>query len=462
MSDYLSNILADYAQSVDYSMIDDNVKHEVKRRIIDSIGCLFAGFSDDASSIARNFAYQYPFEASTVIGTNYKTIPQFAAMANGTSIRILDYSDTYLSREPLHPSDVIAPIFSMAQKYNTGVKKMIGAIAAAYETAVSLCDSAPLKENGFDHVNYIAIASAVGLANLMELDKEEAKQSLSLSIVPNVALRQTRSGELSMWKGAAGSYAARGAIDAAELAKCGMKGAFKPFEGDMAFSKQCTKGKLLEAISKEHTFESIEKLSPPTKILNTYIKYWPVEYMAQSALQAALEINKAYDLNFDDIENVSVKTFKLSYEVVAKDPEKFAPKTKETADHSLPYIVTRALKDGKIDLDSFKSGKLNDKSLNLFLKNKVKIEENPELTAGYPEGNPEIVKVTLKNGKVLEKRVDYPKGHIKNVLSDNELSNKFLTCAQRCFSEKRAKDILNMLWEIENTDLDNSAKKLVI
>jgi len=462
MSDYLSNILVNYAQAVNYSMIDDDVKHEVKRRIIDSMGCLFAGFSDDASNITRNLAYQYPFETSTIIGTNCKTIPQFATIANGTSIRILDYSDTYLSREPLHPSDVIAPLIAMAQKYNSGTKKLIGAIAVAYETAVSLCDSAPLKENGFDHVNYIAIATAAGLVNMLELDKEKAKQALSLSIVPNIALRQTRSGELSMWKGVAGSYAARGSIDAVELAKCGMKGAFKPFEGSVAFSNQCTNGQLLKVVKDEHTFDSIEKLNPPMKILNTHIKYWPVEYMIQSALQAALEIKKEHSFDFDEIENVDIETFKLSYEVVAKDPEKFSPKTKETADHSLPYVVARALKDGKIDLDSFKEDKLNDESLRLFLKSRVKIKENPKLTSGYPEGNPEIVKVTLKNGTILKKHVIYPKGHAKNTLTDNELSDKFSLCAHALFSEKRIKRILNMLWEIENTNLDSLLENLAI
>ena len=168
------------------------------------------------------------------------------------------------------------------------MKNLIAAIATAYEVGVNFCDSASLKSNGWDHVNYITVATVVGGANLLGFTTEQTEQALALAIVPHAAMRQTRNGEISMWKAAAAANAARNAVFALQLAECGMKGPFEPFEGTMGMNYQMLAKKLdMDAVVKK-----FEGVTSPDKIVKTYVKKWAVEYMTQSAIEAALNYMK--------------------------------------------------------------------------------------------------------------------------------------------------------------------------
>lgn len=445
MSDRVTEVLANFSERITFNDLTTEVIDEAKRRIIDTLGCLVSGFNQDATVAARKLATQYvSTEGATIIGTNKKSHIDMATLANGTAIRYLDFNDTYLSVEPQHPSDTIAPLLALAESRGSSTKDLITAIVVAYEIGVTLCDAASLKNNGWDHVNYIAVATVVGGANLLKLSKQQTENALSLAIVPHAAMRQTRNGEISMWKGAAAANAAKNAIFALSLAECGMVGPYEPFEGTMGVNYQILNQKL----DVENFVSQIETIKKPDAIMKTYVKNWAVEYMTQSAIEAALILREQIN-TFEDIEHIYVETFQMAYDILAKDAEKWAPKTRATADHSLPYIVVAALEDGKIDLDSFSPSRLKNEKTLKRLQEMITITVTDEMNSGYPEGNPNRITIKLKNGKKIEKLIKHPLGHSGNPMDDEQIVEKFKRLTSELLTEKQQSDSLEILWNIE-------------
>ena len=450
MSDKYSRLFAGYVAATNYDSLPPSTVHEVKRRLLDTLGVGIAAFDSDTAQTTRALALDYPLASGpTILGTDRRTTPELAAFANATLVRYLDYNDTYLSAEPLHPSDMIPPLLALAEMRHLGGRDLITAIAIAYEIAVNLCDAASLRQHKWDHVNYIAIGVACGAAKLLRLGEAAAEHAISIAVVPHAAMRQTRAGELSMWKAAAAANAGRNAVFAALLAEKGMTGPFQPFEGEMGLFELLTHGpfeatKLSTLIGKE----------PPRRIQDTYIKYWPVEYHAQSAVDAALQIHR--QIGSARIEAINIDTFKAAYEIIAKDPEKWHPKTRETADHSLQYITVVALEDGEITPRSFQAERINNPRTRELLANHTTLTEDPALTAGYPEGIPNTVTVMLSDGRTLRQSVSHPRGHARNPMTDAEVEAKFRANVAGRLPDRQADELRRAVWTLD--DMEDIAK----
>src|SRR5207247_7495129 len=250
--------------------------------------------------------------------------------------------DTYLSLEPAHPSDNLAAVLAVGEAVNATGPDLIVAAVLAYEIQCRLCDAASLRKHGFDHVTYGAISSALAACKLMKLDVTKTTHGVGLAGVCNTALRQTRSGELSMWKGCAFANAARNAVFAAELAAAGLTGPAPIFEGDLGFMKLVTREPFAVApMGAEFDADA------PFMITDTYIKFWPAEYHSQSAIDAALQLRPEVG-DARAVTAIDIHTFDAAVDIIGKDPEKWRPKTRETADHSLPYCTAVALADGDV------------------------------------------------------------------------------------------------------------------
>lgn len=451
--DKYTDLFANYACNVDD--FPTSTLHEAKRRILDSFGVMYLAFGEDAPKASRNYAYNFGFSSgSSLFGLNFYTTPELAAFSNGVLVRYLDFNDTYLSKEPLHPSDLIPGLIAAAQfKHKNGLE-LLKAISIAYEISVNLCDAASLRAHGFDHVNYIAIGEVCGLGKLFGLKKQEIEHAISIAVIPNISLRQTRAGELSMWKGAAAANSSRNALFAVSLAQYGMSGPYEPFVGEMGFFKQ-----LLGSIGfDDKTLESLFKLEPPKRILDTHIKFYPVEYHAQSAVDIVKELSK-YIKSPDDIDSITIETFKAAYEIIAKDKEKWEPKTKETADHSLQYISIVGLIDGDVTKYSFSKKRISDEKIKEILKRKVQLKESEELTKGYPDGIPNRITLKTKDGKIFTKEVRYPKGHARNPMSDDEVIEKFKRCTQDILNQNDQDKLIDAVFNIEKfNDIDDLLK----
>ncbi|HYU93317.1 MAG TPA: MmgE/PrpD family protein [Actinomycetota bacterium] len=446
MSDRITRLLARYASSVAAEGLPEETVHEVKRRVLDTIGVAVAGFDGDAPAAAMAYAGDFSDRnGATIWCSALRANPEVAGFANGVAIRYLDFNDTYLSREPLHPSDVIASLIALAEWRDRPASDLLAAIATAYEVSVSLCDAASLRAHGWDHVNYIGIGVACAAGQLLQLAVEKIEHAVSITTVPHAAMRETRAGELSMWKGSAAANAARNAVFATLLAEKGMTGPARPFEGEMAFVRQLLDGEGFD----EEALSRLEANAPPRRILDTHIKFWPVEYHAQSAVDAALQFPEGYRHDADRIKSIEIDTFDAAYQIIAKDPEKWDPKTRETADHSLQYIVVAALLHGDITRRTFEPERFRDSRTLDILKERVTVREDPELSAGYPEGIPNRITVTTTGGDREVREVRYPRGHARNPMTDEEVVAKYRANVEGRLHADRAASVERLVWDLE-------------
>ena len=446
----LADRLSRYCQSLCYDDLPSAVVHEVKRRVLDSIGCALGAFTALPCRMTRQLAQAVKVpHGATLWGTDHRTLPDLATFANGTLVRYLDFNDTYLAKEPAHPSDNIAAILAVGEASRASGKRVIQAISLAYEVQCRLCDAAALRPRGWDHVTYGPFSSALAAAKVMKLSDAQTLQAVNLAGVANIAMRQTRVGDLSMWKACAFSNAARNGVFAAMLAQRGMTGPSPIFEGEKGFMKLVS-GPLDLAL-----FGGEKRPSEPGtfKILDTYIKHYPVEYHAQTAVEAALALRE--DLlkvegvdALSKITDVEIGSYDVAIEIIGRDPEKWNPHTRETADHSFPYCVSVALLDGKITLHSFDFKRLTDPTL-LELMQKVRVVPQPEFVGRYPQAMPTRITVRTSGGKDYVAQVDYPLGHPKHRMSDHEVEDKFRRLTAGKLDRARMKKVIDMVWKLD-------------
>lgn len=447
----LTERLARYTDSLCYDDLPGEVVHEVKRRIIDSLGCALGAWNAKPYRIAREQAESIRVPGgATVWGTGHKTSPDLATFANGTGVRYLDFNDTYLSKEPAHPSDNISAALAVGETTGASGKRIIQAVVLAYEVQCRLCDAAALRPRGWDHVTYGPVSSALAAAKVLKLSVPQTAHAAALAGVANVALRQTRVGDLSMWKACAFANAARNGVFAALLAQRGMTGPAPLFEGEKGFMKLVSGSFELAPLGGE---VSDGRKSAPFKILDTYIKHFPVEYHAQTAVEAALALRKEL-LEAEgagaiaSLSDIEIGSYDVAIEIIGRDPEKWQPSTRETADHSFPYCVAVALLDGRVTLQSFGEKRLKDPAL-LDLMKKTRVVRAPEFVDRYPEIMPTSIAVRTQAGRAYKKQVDIPLGHPLHAMSDREVEDKFRALARGRLERGRMGKLLDAVWMLD-------------
>src|SRR5262245_31264014 len=366
MKTTLARQLANYSSSFRFEDLSKEVVHEVKRRVIDSLGCALGAWNEEPCVIARKVASDFSAKhGSTIFGTNHKAPPDWAAFANGCCIRYFDYNDTYLSKEPAHPSDNISAALAVAESVGANGRELITAIALAYEVQCRFCDAASIRARGWDHVTYGAFSTALASAKLMKLNPKNTRHAVNIAGVAGAAMRQARVGELSHWKGVAFANAARHGVFSALLARAGMTGPGPIFEGQMGFEKQL--GVSLGSVDEKFAvpFAKTEG-GPASMILQTSIKFWPAEYHSQSAIEAALFLRKEI-ADLADVRAMTIESHDAAVDIIGSEPEKWKPATRETADHSLPYITAIALLDGEVTDKQFEPERFADSKIWKFL-----------------------------------------------------------------------------------------------
>lgn len=451
MIETLAERLAAFALSTRFEDLPPEVVTESRRRLMDSFACASGALVEPAPSIARKVAARYRPEPGVAVFGGGRSAPDWAAFANGVHIRYLDCNDTYLSLEPAHPSDNWAAVMAVGEAVGAHGRDWITAAAVAYEVQCRLCDATSIRARGWDHVTYGAISSCIAAARLLGLDHARTVHAIGIATTTSAALRITRAGELSMWKGCAFAHAARNGVFAALLAADGLTGPAPVFEGDMGFFQQVS-GPIV-----------LPKLGGPSAddwmVPKTSIKYWPAEYHSQSAIAAALEVRGQIP-NPKDILSIEVATFRTAVEIIGRDPEKWRPRTRETADHSLPYCTVVALVDGDVSAAQFEPDRLTDPEL-LDLVARTSVVEDPKLTAGYPAGIPNRLTIKLADGRVVEVENSFPPGHDKNPLTDAQLRTKFDTLVVPSLGSDRADAIWARLSGLENDPRPHEAIALL-
>ena len=323
--------------------------HQVKRTLIDTLGCAMGAFHAEPSRIARHLAESVTSRMSArVLGTRHASSPDIAGFANGVMVRYLDCNDSYFSPGGGHPSDMIPAVLAVAESHGADGRAVITAIAAAYEAFCRLADRIPLK--GWDQGMFAAIGAACGAGKILGLDQAAIGNAISIAITSGVPLGVTRIGELSMWKGCATAGAIRTGVFAAELAAEGMTGPGHPFEG--------RDGLWQHLATEAPKWERFGGGGEPFSITGTSFKAYPSVIHTQGPIGLVLELRQ--QVGIAHIESVRVATYAEAVRRTAAEAEKWDPATRETADHSIPYLVAAALADGGVTPATFARSRIQD------------------------------------------------------------------------------------------------------
>jgi len=436
--DKTTQTLASYTAALNFSELPAGTIRELKRRLIDSVACGIGGYSSEPAAIAREIAAGSSGQPpARVLGSGALTSMEMAAFANTVMVRYLDCNDTYVSKGSGHPSDMIPACLAVAEAHHASGRDTLAAVAVAYEIFTALADVVELRDLGWDQGVFVVLGSAAGAAKLLRLTGEQIANALAIAVSSNIPTRQTRAGELSMWKGCATAAAARAGVFSALLAQKGITGPTAAFEGRHGVWDQVTGPFQLGRLGGEGAGFGVDR---------TNLKFFPAEYHSQAPLWIALDLRNR--VRMEEIDAIDVQTYYTAWSEIGSEPEKWDPQTRETADHSLPYLLALALADGGVKPDSFSEARMRDPALRQLMQ-RIRISENPEFTREFPAKLMTRIEVTTRGGQRLVEMASYPRGHAKNPMSDADVESKFADLSGTLLTPDRRDALLRALWDID-------------
>lgn len=439
--DKTTRLLSEYSRNLTFEDLDAATIHQVKRTFIDTLGCAMGGYLSEPAKIARRLAWSTAGNpAARVLGANDFSSLDMAAFANGSMIRYLDCNDSYFTPGGGHPSDMIAAALAVGDAYGRDGKALITAITLAYEVFCRLSDQVVSGDLGWDQGMFSIVGATCAAGSLMGLDEERIGNAVSLALAPNLPLGVTRTGELSMWKGCATAAATRAGVFAAQLAAEGMSGPGEPFEGRRGLWEQA-------GVTQKVTLDQFGGDGQYFLINDTTFKFYPSQIHTQAPIGLAVELQP--QVRPDEIESIGIQIYQSGVSSPGTEPEKWDPQTRETADHSIPFLVAMALQDGAVTPGSFTPQRIADPSLR-SLMGKMTMSEGPGFTERYPQQYNCRIEVRSSNGSTNIAATSYPKGHKENPLSDQEVGEKFCSLASAVLSDRQCSDALDILWNLED------------
>jgi 2-methylcitrate dehydratase len=436
--------LLDYAHSLDYAALTPKAAHEATVRVIDTLAALAGGFDGEACVVARRMAARIPdAEGATVYGTTMKTTPDLAAFANATAARYVELNDVYHwpGSAGGHPSDVVMPLMGVAEHARASGRDVITAVVLAYEIYLRLSDA--IGRTHFDCANFACLGVAAASGRLLKLTRQQTGHAMSMAAVPNNILRRVRTGHLSMWKAVTAGHAGKAAVFAALLAREGMDGPPQPFEGRSGWSEHIA--------GKRFTLDVMGGKGVTFKIEDTMIKPRSSCATTISSILAAEKIAPLIKNRIADVQQVTVETYGRAKAGMGTGEHHWNPDSRETADHSIPYVVAAALMDGMVTPRQFDEAHLRDPSLRALLA-KVEVVANDEFTRAYeklPVEHHTRVNVVTRGGERYSGEAGGDKGDLAQPKSDGEIAQKFLGTAEPFLGAKKAKAMLDRLWKLD-------------
>lgn len=450
--DRTTDLLSAYTHDLTYDQLPSDVVHQVKRTLIDSAGCLIGGLQSDPARIARHLAQTVTCTTpSRLLGTTQSSSPDMAGFANGVALRYLDYNDSYFSPGGGHPSDMIPAVLALADPTGCDGRTVIAAITVAYEVFGRLSDHVVIGHHGWDQGMLGVIGAVCGAGKVLGLDREAMGQAISLASVSNLPLGAIRVGELSMWKGCAAAYATRAAIFSAQLAQQGMTGPEAPIDG--------RRGLWQQAVGKPVEITAFDPAADGFRILSTIFKSYPSQIHTQGPISLALELRQ--QVQASDIAAIHIRAYQAATSSAATEPEKWAPKTRETADHSIPYLVAYALQHGMVTPHSFSDAYLQDPAIRALIAT-MTIEEEPDFTQRFSDEYNCQMEVTTTSGQRFSAAVKHPRGHWRNPMSDAEVEDKFRRLAAEVMPPAQMDRILAPLWSLEDAENLNTCLEALV
>ncbi|MDT8436825.1 MAG: MmgE/PrpD family protein [Gemmatimonadota bacterium] len=435
--------MARWAADLRFEDIGDDAVREAKRYLLDSLGCALAGFRQEDAEIALGVLSEIAGTGeATVIGTGARVDPVSASLANALMVRVMDYNDIYWQQDPSHPSDIIPAAIACAERAGGDGRALATGIVLGHEFEMRLCEAAfpGIRERGWHHATLTAFVSPIVAGRMLGLGWEEIQHAIGISASRHATLGAVTAGKLTMMKNTVDPLATQSGVLAALLAERGYTGPEHVIDG---------KEGLVHCLGPAWKLEVLTAgLGESWRIERCGMKAFPTEALTHTPISAVLDLVTGHDLAPDDVVKVRIRSLARAADILA-DPTKYDPRSKETADHSLPYVIAAAIVERRVTPAEFTPEKILDPAIRAQLR-KVEVIADPEIEAVFPALQRVDVEIDTADGRTLHRRLDYPKGDPRNPLGDAELEAKFEALAALTLSDAAAARLKDAVWNLES------------
>ncbi len=442
MSETITAVMSRWAAGLEFDQIGEKAVHEARRYLLDSIGCALGGYLQEdtrhALEVLDEIGGQGP---ATVIGSGRKLDVVSAALANALMVRVMDYNDIYWQQDPSHPSDIIPAALACGEREGRDGKELIVGIVLGHEFEMRLCEAAfpGIRERGWHHATLTAFVAPIVAGRMLRLSWEKIQHAIGISASHHATLGAVTAGKLTMMKNTVDPMATQAGVMAALLAERGYTGPEHVIDG---------KEGLVHCMGPEWKLEVLtDGLGESWRIERCGMKAFPTEALTHAPISAVLKIVRENDLQPEQIERVHIRSLARAADILA-DPSKYDPRTKETADHSLPYVIAAAIADRQVTPAQFEPDKIMDPRIRAQLE-KVEVVADPEIEAVFPKLQRVIVTIHTRDGDQLKEQLDYPKGDPRNPLTDAEIEEKFDALAAPVLSADARTRLKKAVWNLE-------------
>jgi 2-methylcitrate dehydratase len=431
-----------WAAGLSYSQLSQEAVYQAKRFLLDSVGCALGGYQQHDVKIALAVLDEIAGRGlATVIGTGKRIDPVSASLANGLMIRCMDYNDIYWKQDPSHPSDIFPAALAGCERAKSDGRELIVGLVLGHEFEMRFCEAAfpGIRERGWHHATLTAFVSPIVAGRAMHLGWEQIQHAIGISASRHATLGAVTAGKLTMMKNTVDPMATQSGVLAALMAEKGYTGPEHVVDGKEGLTHCFGPSWKLNLLT--------EGLGETWRIMQCGMKAFPTEALTHTPISAVLDIVKSNDLKPEQVEKVQIRSLARAADILS-DPSKYDPRSKETADHSLPYVIAAAIAERQVTPVQFEMKKIMDPSIRAQLK-KVEVVADPEIEKVFPALQRVIVNLTTTDGRTFTKQLDYPKGDPRNPLSDAEVEEKFAALAEGVLSEGAQKKLKQAIWNLE-------------
>jgi 2-methylcitrate dehydratase len=422
-------------------MLTPEAQETLELRILDALGCAIAALdSDVVRAVRAEIEEMGGRPLCTLIGGG-RTAPDRAALHNAAAVRYLDFNDSFMAPgETCHPSDNLGAVLAAVEFAGGDGRDLLVALATAYQVQCRLSEIAPVRARGFDHVTQGAYAAAAGVARGLGLSTAATANAIAIAGTAFNALRVTRTGALSNWKGLAYPNTAFGAVHAAFLARAGITGPAEVFEGNKGFEET-----IAGPFSIDWAREDLEA------VRRTAVKRYNAEFHSQAVLEAVLGLRAEHGLDAARVERVEVDVFQVAHDIIGggEEGDKRLVRTKEEADHSLPYLVAVALLDGHVLPAQYAPQRIAAADVQDLLR-RVHVRPDPALSARFPAEHACRVAIVLRDGRTFRKEKSDYLGFPTRPAGWGEVEDKFRRLAVPVTGEAVAASIVETVQDLEH------------
>jgi 2-methylcitrate dehydratase len=437
--------LAAFVARATYDDLSEAARQQLKIRVLDALGCAIGALDGPpVQRLRAEITLLGGNPLATLIGGG-KTALDRAAFYNAALVRYLDFNDSYLAPgETCHPSDNVGGVLAASEYAGRTGRDLLTALAVAYQVQCRLSDVAPVRAKGFDHTTQEAYAAAAGIAKALGLTQDQIAQAIAISGTAYNALRVTRTGKLSNWKGLASPNTVFGAAHAALLAMHGITGPLEVFEGNKGF-KDAIAGPFVIDWQREDL----------ERVTRTILKHYNAEVHSQSTLEGVLALAASARLRPEEIERVEIDTFDVAYHIIGggEEGDKREVRTKEEADHSLPYMVAAALLDGAVTPAQYSPERIARGDVQALLRNVI-VRPDAALSKRFPAEMPCRIRIVLRDGRTLSiEQRDYEGFHTRP-MSWEKAAAKFARLAAPFTDEELRRSLIATVQRLEAVNVD--------